>query len=126
MSHKTLKSIKKRKKRALRIRKKIRGSAQKPRLSVMKTLKHIGAQVIDDEIKLISRISDDALKEKKLQDLVESVERNPERFLRRKISSKIDKLKLADLEGLSSLKIPKIKQDKFLSELKKYLQGCQK
>ena len=49
MSHKTLKSIKNRKKRALRIRKKIRGSAQKPRLSVMKTLKHIGAQVIDDE-----------------------------------------------------------------------------
>lgn len=38
-----------RKKRALRVRKKLRGSAERPRLSVFKSLKHIGAQLIDDE-----------------------------------------------------------------------------
>lgn len=38
-----------RKKRKMRIRKKLRGSAERPRLSVSKSLKHIGAQLIDDE-----------------------------------------------------------------------------
>ncbi|MBF5058867.1 50S ribosomal protein L18 [Candidatus Neptunochlamydia vexilliferae] len=38
-----------RKKRALRIRKKLRGTAERPRLSVSKTLTHIGVQLIDDE-----------------------------------------------------------------------------
>ncbi len=37
-----------RKKRAFRIRKKIVGSAQCPRLSVSRSLRHISAQVIDD------------------------------------------------------------------------------
>jgi large subunit ribosomal protein L18 len=37
-----------RKKRALRIRKKIQGSKDRPRLSVRRSLKHIYAQIIDD------------------------------------------------------------------------------
>lgn len=37
-----------RKKRQLRIRKKIVGSAERPRLCVYKSLKHLYAQVIDD------------------------------------------------------------------------------
>lgn len=35
--------------RVFRVRKKLRGSAHIPRLSVVKSLKHIGAQIIDDE-----------------------------------------------------------------------------
>ncbi len=38
-----------RKKRAFRIRKKLRGTAERPRLSVSKTINHIGVQLIDDE-----------------------------------------------------------------------------
>lgn len=38
-----------RKTRVMRVRKKLRGSAEKPRLSVFKSLNHIGAQLIDDE-----------------------------------------------------------------------------
>jgi large subunit ribosomal protein L18 len=37
-----------RKKRALRIRKKIHGSNERPRLCVRRSLKHIYAQIIDD------------------------------------------------------------------------------
>lgn len=36
-------------KRALRVRKQVRGSSDKPRLSVSKTNVHISAQLIDDE-----------------------------------------------------------------------------
>ena len=36
-------------KRALRVRRHLRGSAQKPRLCVVKTNAHIQAQIIDDE-----------------------------------------------------------------------------
>lgn len=39
----------KRKRRSLRVRKQVRGSRDKPRLSVFKSLKHICAQLIDDE-----------------------------------------------------------------------------
>jgi len=39
----------KRHKRILRVRKKVKGSAQKPRLSVLKTNRHISVQLIDDE-----------------------------------------------------------------------------
>jgi large subunit ribosomal protein L18 len=35
--------------RALRVRKHLRGTAEKPRLSVAKTNKHISVQLIDDE-----------------------------------------------------------------------------
>jgi large subunit ribosomal protein L18 len=38
-----------RKKRHLRVRKKIFGTSERPRLSVFRSLKHIYAQVIDDE-----------------------------------------------------------------------------
>lgn len=37
-----------RKNRAFRVRKKIRGTAERPRLSVRRTLKHIYAQIVDD------------------------------------------------------------------------------
>jgi len=37
-----------RKKRAMRVRKKITGEALKPRLSVFRSNKHVGAQLIDD------------------------------------------------------------------------------
>jgi large subunit ribosomal protein L18 len=37
-----------RKSRAFRVRKKIRGTAERPRLSVRRTLKHIYAQIVDD------------------------------------------------------------------------------
>ncbi len=37
-----------RKKRALRVRKKLRGTLQKPRLSIHKSLRHLGVQLIDD------------------------------------------------------------------------------
>jgi large subunit ribosomal protein L18 len=40
--------IHERKKRALRIRKKISGSQERPRLSVRRSLKHIYAQIVDD------------------------------------------------------------------------------
>ena len=49
MSHKLLKRTKVRKKRTMRIRKKLRGSSERPRFSVSKSLKHIGVQIIDDE-----------------------------------------------------------------------------
>ncbi|MCB1110136.1 MAG: 50S ribosomal protein L18 [Chlamydiia bacterium] len=38
-----------RKKRSLRVRKKLRGTAERPRLSVFKSLSHIAVQLIDDE-----------------------------------------------------------------------------
>jgi len=37
-----------RKRRHLRVRKKVRGTAERPRLSVYRSLKHIYAQLIDD------------------------------------------------------------------------------
>lgn len=44
-----LKNEKKRKKRAMRVRRKLRGTAQKPRLCVIKTNKHLFLQMIDDD-----------------------------------------------------------------------------
>ncbi len=38
-----------RKRRTMRVRKHVRGSAARPRLCVLKTNKHISAQLIDDE-----------------------------------------------------------------------------
>ena len=38
-----------RKTKMLRVRKKLRGNAERPRLSVFKSLNHINAQLIDDE-----------------------------------------------------------------------------
>ncbi|MCB1084618.1 MAG: 50S ribosomal protein L18 [Chlamydiia bacterium] len=36
-------------KRAMRVRKKLSGTSEKPRLCIFKSLQHIGAQLIDDE-----------------------------------------------------------------------------
>ncbi len=49
MINDTLKKNEVRKKRVLRVRKGLRGSAVKPRMSVMKSNKHIFVQLIDDE-----------------------------------------------------------------------------
>lgn len=43
------KRVETRKKRALRVRKRVRGTSERPRLSVEKTNQHIYAQLIDDE-----------------------------------------------------------------------------
>lgn len=45
----TIKSYKLRQKRAVRVRKNLRGCGNKPRLCVVKTNKHILVQLIDDE-----------------------------------------------------------------------------
>lgn len=69
MSHKLIKRSKVRKKRQMRIRKKLKGVAERPRLSVSKTLKHIGVQLIDDEkgqtLASFSTLSKDAKGQKK-------------------------------------------------------------
>jgi large subunit ribosomal protein L18 len=46
--NKSKKRIISRKKRAFRIRKKILGSAERPRLCIKRSLRHISAQIIDD------------------------------------------------------------------------------
>jgi large subunit ribosomal protein L18 len=43
------KRISERMKRARRVRKTVHGTAQRPRLCVRRTLKHINAQIVDDE-----------------------------------------------------------------------------
>jgi large subunit ribosomal protein L18 len=47
--HKQLEKVRRRLRRKLRIRKKIFGTSERPRLSVYRGLKHIYAQIIDDE-----------------------------------------------------------------------------
>ena len=49
MDNSLIKQNKVRKTRTLRVRKKLRGTNNKPRLSVIKTNKHIHVQLIDDE-----------------------------------------------------------------------------
>lgn len=49
MSNKLLNRTRIRKKRKLRIRKKLRGTNARPRLSVSKSINHISVQIIDDE-----------------------------------------------------------------------------
>ena len=49
MENNLKKRSKKRASRVLRVRKRVRGSSQKPRLCVMKSNKHISAQLIDDD-----------------------------------------------------------------------------
>jgi large subunit ribosomal protein L18 len=49
MRSQTIKKQEIRHKRALRVRKKLRGTSAKPRLSVFKSNKHIQVQLIDDE-----------------------------------------------------------------------------
>ncbi len=72
MSHDLNKRTRVRKKRAFRVRKKVRGTAERPRLSVHKTIKHIGAQLIDDEngvtLAMFSTLSKEATGQKKSKD----------------------------------------------------------
>lgn len=49
MENNIIKRNVKRQKRLMRVRKHVRGNAEKPRLSVLKTNKHISVQLIDDE-----------------------------------------------------------------------------
>lgn len=49
MINQTVRNYKLREKRALRVRKHLRGSSEKPRLSVVKSNLHIQVQIIDDE-----------------------------------------------------------------------------
>jgi len=49
MESNVIKRTQKRIKRAFRVRKKVRGSLERPRLCVVKSNKHITAQLIDDE-----------------------------------------------------------------------------
>jgi large subunit ribosomal protein L18 len=49
MEQGVIKRNNKREKRVLRVRKHVRGTAEKPRLSVLKTNKHVSVQLIDDE-----------------------------------------------------------------------------
>jgi len=43
-----MKKVKNKQKRALRVRKSLRGTAERPRMSVVKTNRHIAIQLIDD------------------------------------------------------------------------------
>ena len=49
MAGKILKNVSTRDKRRVRIRKKIRGTNERPRLTVYRSLKHIYAQLVDDD-----------------------------------------------------------------------------
>jgi len=49
MDHSNQRKLLSRKRRAFRVRNKVRGSAEKPRLTVSKTNKHLYAQLVDDE-----------------------------------------------------------------------------
>jgi large subunit ribosomal protein L18 len=69
MESQVLKRISKRIKRSLRVRKHIRGSAAKPRLSVMKTNQHIGAQLINDEEGVTLAAASTVMKEFRTQKL---------------------------------------------------------
>jgi hypothetical protein len=80
---------------------------------------------IDDEVKAISRLSDDALKEQRLKELAKEIDQDPSGFLRRKLSSSIDDLNVSGIDGLSLSKIPAGKRDSFAKELKNFLKGCQ-
>jgi len=49
MNHEAKKIVANKQRRALRVRKWIRGTAKRPRMSVVKTNRHIVVQLIDDE-----------------------------------------------------------------------------
>jgi len=58
--------------RAARVRAKFLGTAEKPRLSVFKSLKHVSAQLIDDEKQItIGSANDAKLKGKKIDNAKE-------------------------------------------------------
>ncbi|MHC4076809.1 MAG: 50S ribosomal protein L18, partial [Planctomycetota bacterium] len=49
MSDAQKKKARHRRRKALRVRKRLRGTAERPRLSVARSLKNISCQVVDDE-----------------------------------------------------------------------------
>lgn len=49
MDHSLKRKVKNRKNRALRVRKRLRGTAERPRLCISKTNRHLSVQVIDDD-----------------------------------------------------------------------------
>lgn len=77
-------------KRQVRVRKKIRGTAQRPRLNVFKSSRHIYAQLIDDvsgnTLLAVSTVNDEASAELKYTGNIEAA---------RKIGSEIAKKALA-------------------------------
>ena len=77
-------------KRQVRVRKKIRGTAQRPRLNVFKSSRHIYAQLIDDAsgntLLAVSTVNDEASAELKYTGNIEAA---------RKIGSEIAKKALA-------------------------------
>jgi large subunit ribosomal protein L18 len=66
--------VRKRINRALRVRKHVRGSAEKPRLSVMKSNQHIAVQLIDDEKGLTLAAASTMMKEFRAKKLGKSKE----------------------------------------------------
>ena len=83
-------------------------------------------QAIDEELEAIAKLSSTEEKRKRLEVLEETISKDPHKILDTKIARSIDEINYENLKGLKSLKIPKEKSDKFLTELKKHLKGCQK
>ncbi len=62
----TKKKISNRHRRAYKVRAKVKGTAERPRLNVFRSLKHVSAQLIDDDgAKSLVAASDKDVKEKK-------------------------------------------------------------
>ena len=79
-----------RKKRTMRVRKKLRGNAERPRLCVVKTNRHVEVQVIDDE-KSLTLVSASTLsdKAKKSCEAGKSLGQKVAEFLKKKKIEKV-------------------------------------
>lgn len=84
--------VKRRKRRMMRVRKHLRGTAAKPRLSVIKTNKHITAQVIDDENGVTLFSSSSLEKNAKLKKSREVAKQIGEQIAEKAKSKKIDQV----------------------------------
>lgn len=85
-----LKKIEKRKKRT---RAKLFGTKERPRLCVFKSLKHIYAQIIDDERgQTLISASDLELKERKKMKKIDIAKKVGELIARKSLSKKIEKV----------------------------------
>jgi len=83
--------IRKRLRNKARVRKKIFGSAEVPRLSVFKSGKHIYAQLIDDA-KQVTLLSADSLKIKDKTQATEKAKKIGERIAKKAVDKKIKKV----------------------------------